>query len=658
VSGLAALLLRDGRTVARAMLEAMLQAVPYRGPDEQAVVCAGSVGLGHAKLAVTPEDVVERQPIVSPRSGCMLAADARLDNRAELLAALPGSVPRQTGDAELILRAYETWGLAALRRLLGDFALVLWDPVLHRLVCARDSSGQRTLVYRDDGRTFAAASDVRQLLQDPHVPVQPDDERIRHYLVPFNMRRNEAEEPETFFRGIRAVPAGHALVLEPGGSRLWRYWQLEPPDELRYRSEAEYAEHFRALLFDVVESRLRSAGPLGALLSGGLDSSSLVCTAQELYRGGRAVESGFITFTFSFGGLDCDETDLVREIQAKYDFDARLLPLPPAGNWLRPEPEGFQESPNAGLPEMRDAIFGAAAAAGVRALLSGDIADSCVGGSPLIFDALLRHRKFRLFRRHLETYRRGSSEPLRSIVAQYCVAPLLPLPVHRAIAGAYARRRLARLGRRLTPTWLTDTLRADLHDRQRALALQAERARRFSSPAREWEFELLYPPEAIQHPAPWPVEVWRPFADRRLHTFLLAVPPDQKFAAGLAPEAYYTASKQLVRRAMVGVLPESVRTRVGKTVFNSVVAETARRHWATFEAAFGPGARSELAERGYVDPARFWTRLELLRDGLEGADAVYLVKMIALESWLRTFRLPREQLVAPPRPVNAAVGAG
>src|SRR5207248_2685690 len=121
---------------------------------------------------------------VSPRTGCALIADARLDNRDVLLARLPDRPSPRASDAELILCAYEAWGLDAPARLLGDFAFVIWDPRRKRLLCARDSSGQRTLYYRIDRRTFAAASELHQLLQDPSVPVAPDEERIRDFLVP------------------------------------------------------------------------------------------------------------------------------------------------------------------------------------------------------------------------------------------------------------------------------------------------------------------------------------------------------------------------------------------------------------------------------------------------------------------------------------------
>lgn len=184
MSGLAALFYRDGRPIDEDALSAMLAAIPYRGPDGFSTRHFGIVALGHAKMAVTPEEEEEIQPLVSSRTGCAVMADVRLDNRSELLSVLSDRPSAATSDAELILRAYETFGVDCVSRLLGDFAFVVWDPRHQALVCGRDTSGQRTLFYRVNRRTFAAASEIHQLLQDESVPISPNEERIREFLTP------------------------------------------------------------------------------------------------------------------------------------------------------------------------------------------------------------------------------------------------------------------------------------------------------------------------------------------------------------------------------------------------------------------------------------------------------------------------------------------
>ena len=647
MSGLVALFHRDGRPVEQAAIETMLAAVPYRGPDGMWTRLFDTVALGHAKLSVTPEEEAERQPLLSPRTGCALIADARLDNRAELLAQLPDRPSPTVSDGELILRAYEAWGIDAPAHLLGDFAFAVWDPRHQRFVCARDTGGERPLFYRVDRRTFAAASEIHQLFQDASVAVVPNERRIREFLVPLNVFRVEKDAAATFYEGIWAVPAGHVLVVDREAVRVWRYWDLAPPREIRYRSDGEYAEHFRALLFDAVRARLRTSRPLGALLSGGLDSSSVVCTAHELFRRGEVSNPGLVGLSLVFDSPECDERHFIRDMQVKHGFEVRYVSPGTFVDRLQLEPDGFRQSPILGVTE-RDAAFLAASRAGVRAVLTGDVADAVVGGSRLVFDSLLRHGRLGAFRRHLGAYRRSSGESLRKTLAVYCLGPLLPLGLQARLVSRYLRQKLENNRARLLPSWIPEPLREELSSLNIQLCVEAERGRRFSSEARQLEYSSLYPPGVTSSPLGWPLECWSPFADRRLHEFLLAVPPEQKFEPHPDTDEFYAGSKRLVRRAMQGILPESIRTRTSKTHFGSVFEDEVRRRWPRYEAAFGPAGTPEVAARGYVDQQLFWLRLQELRAGPRGRDLLYVRGVVLLESWLRTFRLPRPQLVTFP----------
>ena len=427
--------------------------------------------------------------------------------------------------------------------------------------------------------------------------------------------------------------------------------------EIRYRSDDEYAEHYRELLAEVVRSRLRTTRPVGSTLSGGLDSSSVVCTAQELYRAGRAGGHDFTTFSLVYDGLECDERDLIQDVQAKYGFAARYIPAPPAIARLRLEASGFQESPLSANTEF-EAVLKAASEAGARTLLTGEVADAFVGGLPLVFDSLLRHARVREAVQRLVRYHRASGEPLRTILALYCLAPLLPLRTHKRLMLAYTRRTLRRNESRLLPTWIPVALRDDLGRRHAELWLQQERGRRFSNPVRHYESNNLYPAEFARSSAPWSLTLAHPYADRRLHEFLLAVPPEQKYDPHPETDLHYAASKYLVRRAMRGMLPDSLRTRATKQVFNSVFASELERQWPEYEATFGPSGTSRVAARGYVNREALWARLQALRGGEVTRDFVCVVRVVALETWLRTLELPRPQLVtvAPPPFLAAACG--
>lgn len=648
MSGLAVLFQRDGPPVDPRAVRAMLDAVPYRGPDGSRVRLFGPVGLGHAKMAVTPEDAGEWQPHTSPRTGCAVIADARVDNRDELLALLPDAPP-DVGDGELILRAYERWDLGAFARLLGDFAVAIWDPREQRIVCARDASGMRALFYRCDARSFAAASEIHQLLQDPAVPIEPNEEHVLDFLVPYYMLPDERQHHATFFVGIWLLPAGHCLIVDGEGPRLQRYWDFELERELRYRDEEEYAEHYRELLFAAAGARLRAAGPLGLLLSGGLDSSSVACVAHELYRSGRAQDRGFTSFTATFDGLACDERELVHAVQAKYGFAAEFLPFEEGVGRLQLQPTGFREGPSGGDVPL-PSVFAAAGSRGIRVILTGTRGDLCVGGSPLVFDSLLRRGRLVEWWRRLAAHRTVSRDSLRKILALDCFAPLLALGLQRWLRAAQVRREFERNRAYLLPAWMPAALRDELAQRHLRLSLERERERRFSSPARDEEYRFLYPPLTERHPAPWSVELWDPFSDRRLHEFVLAIPPEQHFGIYRRGEHFYAAEKRLARRALRGILPDAIRSRTSPTIFDGAVAGAIERDWPSYEAAFRPPARSRIAERGYVDADAFWSALQEVRAGRQGRDLFYVEGLAGLESWLRALELPRERFARLPEP--------
>jgi asparagine synthase (glutamine-hydrolysing) len=657
MSGLAGVFHRDGRPVDEAAIWSMLAAAPYRGPDGMSVYRDACVGLGHARFIVTPGDEWDVQPLVSQRTGCVIIADVRLDNRDELIACLGDRLPANVSDAELMLRLYETFGAEAAARMLGDFAYLIWDPRHRRIVCATDTSGQRGLYYRCNAQVFAAASEIQQLLQDPAVPVQPSEERLLDFLTPFNLYGNEREHPLTFFDGIFALPAGHLLVADESSLTVSRYWEFPASHDVRYRSPDEYAEHFREIFAEAVRVRLRSIHPVGVLLSGGLDSSSIACVAQELYRAGQATDHGFMSLSVTYGAQECDERGLIQDVVDKYGFASHEIESGRISGRLQLRPGGFLEAPNLGIADIRDSVLSVAQDAGVRVLLRGDVADACIGGSYLVFDSLLRQLRFSELLRYLQSYRRSSHTSLRRIAGLYCLAPLLPLPAQRRVMAAHVRREHERGKTGIVPDWMPAELRQRLRKRDLDLATTAELQRRFSNPAREMEFRYLYPPEVARQPGPWPVQLCRPFADRRLHEFLLAIPPETKFRPHPDTDDFYAGSKQLIRQGLQGILPESIRTRTQKTTFRAAFANEIQSNWGVYEDAFGPGSDSEIAARGYVMRDRFWANLQSLREGTPDRRSVYVMEMLGLETWLRSFRLPRDRQVMPQLPAGTRSAA-
>ena len=192
-----------------------------------------------------------------------------MDNRTELRARLlrhgaSGSALTRTPSsycAHISVRGEE-----CPRFIIGDFAFAIWDGRRRQLFCARDFLGVKPFYYYTDGRRFLCGSELRQLFADASMPQRPNEAMIGEYLA---VEISDLEE--TLYVGILRLPPAHWLIVTPGRLRKGRYWDFEPERTIRYRSDREYAEHFRTVFEEAVRCRLRSTGPIGAQLSGGVD---------------------------------------------------------------------------------------------------------------------------------------------------------------------------------------------------------------------------------------------------------------------------------------------------------------------------------------------------------------------------------------------------
>lgn len=382
MSAICAVLRFDGAPADTAGLAAVLAAMAARGPDGSAHVALGAVVLGHALNATTPEAVVEPMPWRHGGSGCIITADARLDNRAELIEALGiGARARAVGDGELICAAYLRWGLDSPERLLGDFAFVLWDPRKQRLFAARDKVGMRQLVYHfAPGKLFACATDADALLHHPGVPRRANRGRMADFLV----QLEAMDDHSTFFEGLERLPPAHSLTVKNGSLRLRRYWQLSPQPALRLPNDAAYADAFRSVLEEAVRSRLRAPeGRLGAMLSGGIDSGSVVALAARERHA--AATPPLVTLSAIDTLAGCKETACVRDALEFIPHLAPLIVLTADMGALRAPLTALAQAevdPFDGHMTMVSALYLEAQRAGIRTVLDGAGADTTLGHSP------------------------------------------------------------------------------------------------------------------------------------------------------------------------------------------------------------------------------------------------------------------------------------
>jgi asparagine synthase (glutamine-hydrolysing) len=259
--------------------ERMLKAQQIYAPDAPICASAEGIAMGRRLFRLLPEDMFDRGPVAGHNGRSWLVADARIDNRADLCAALriETEEARRLADSAIVMRVLERWGEEGIDRLRGDFAFAWWDGAARRLVLARDFIGQRPLHYHRGDGFFAFASMPKGLHALPEVPTVPDEGAMARFLALM-----PEDGTSSFFRGIERVPPAHLCIVTEVGVSLRRYWN-PVPRPLRLACQEDYAEAVRAALDDAVAARLRGAGGRVAThLSGGLDSSAVTATAARL----------------------------------------------------------------------------------------------------------------------------------------------------------------------------------------------------------------------------------------------------------------------------------------------------------------------------------------------------------------------------------------
>jgi asparagine synthase (glutamine-hydrolysing) len=274
---------------------AMTRRLVHRGPDAGAVVCRGPLALGHRRLAVIDPESRSDQPLTDETGRYCIALNGEVYNFRELRRELEaaGARFRTQGDSEVLLEAYKRWGTDCLQRVNGMFAFAIWDGIGERLVLARDRLGEKPLYYAvAPDRSLLFASELKALLEHPSVSRAIDPEALSRYLT-----LGYVPGTSCIVRGVEKLRPGHLLVATPGEPpRSSAYWDLAAcfRDKARFRGVGEAAEALAELLDDSVRLRLVSDVPLGAFLSGGLDSAAVLAAM-------RRSSAGDATLAFSAG---------------------------------------------------------------------------------------------------------------------------------------------------------------------------------------------------------------------------------------------------------------------------------------------------------------------------------------------------------------------
>jgi asparagine synthase (glutamine-hydrolysing) len=539
------------------MFNKIMERLNHRGTNGSDVVSAGNVSMGHWHFWTTPEEVGERQPLALNGLPFKIVLDGRIDNREDLFGELSVAPTegRSLSDAALILHAYARWGEDCFKHFVGEFALVIFDETRNELICARDQLGDRTLFYAFYDTQIVIASEPWAVAAANHVKPDLNESAIAHY---FALR--VPQDGQTFFNNIFELLPAHVMKCGANSRRSWRYWQPDPHKKIRYKTDEEYAERFRALLEESTRCRMRSSLPLGVLMSGGLDSASIACLAARMI-----APKTLTTLSYVFDELpECDERAYIDAV--KEHWKIRSIQFTGDDSWTFKDWKDWPHNPN--LPEsnfyrlLLENTYRRAKEEGLGVLLTGYMGDHLyVAGSDWIAD-LVVDGQFTKAVKELVFQIRGMG--WKETVQTGHIRRIARRTVDSIRPGAL---RLPRRNR--APAWINPDY-ADSLTNPREMNPVFERNRTLLGLAASRD--VAY---SIGNTSRHGVEFRNPYRDRRLIEFILALPAHQLYQHGFL--------KAILRAAMRGILPEIIRTRVARTTFESLYFRGIEREKRLFE---------------------------------------------------------------------------
>lgn len=347
----------------------MLQVLNHRGPDDFGIYESSRISLGHRRLSIIDLSLAGRQPMVNEDGSCFIVYNGEVYNFKELRESLvqKGHIFKSGTDTEVILHQYEEDGPDCVNRFNGMFSFAIWDERKKTLFLARDRLGIKPLYYSYAGGKFVFASEMKSLIQHPHVSEEINVPVVYQYLM---LRYCHA--PQTSIQNVFKLPAGCTLTYRQGEEpKVSRYWSL--PDSEQKMSFSDAAEQFRSLLSDSVSKRLVADVPVGVLLSGGVDSSSIYAlAAQEKER--------ICSVTIGFEGQKDNEFATAAQLATKYAANHRELLIEPNDLSSLPYVVWYNDEPVAGPSSLAYYLGLEHLAQEAKVLLLGHGADELFAG--------------------------------------------------------------------------------------------------------------------------------------------------------------------------------------------------------------------------------------------------------------------------------------
>ena len=591
---------------------------PY-GPDSNESYSEGGVSILYRAFHTTKESRREVQPHIC-QSGAALTWDGRLDNRADLISELPDSLAINSTDVAIVAVAHEKWGINCLAKLIGDWALSIWDPRERSVLLAKDPIGTKHLYYSFDSNQVTWSTILDPLVRFAGKTFALNEEFIAGWFSMF---------PAVHLTpcvGIHSVPPSSYVLLRPGRCTVSKYWDFDPEKRIRYHTDAEYEEHFRTVFANAVQRKLRSDRPVLAELSGGRDSSSIVCMADTIVARGAAEIPRLDTLSmYDDSEPNWNERPYFTRVEEKRGRTGWHINVGtqdpeniPAGEQPPESPHGrFVPTPGYDgrtSPQFRMCM----ASQGNRVVLSGIGGDEVMGGVPTPapeLENLLARAQFCALAHQLKVWALEKRKPWFHLFWEAARGFFPP-----ALVGVPKYMRPA--------PWLQSSF------------VRRHWAALTGYPSRT---KLLGPPPSFQEnvstldalrrqlackalPFEPPFEKRYPYLDRSLLEFMFAIPREQLVRP--------TQRRSLMRRALVGIVPEEILNRKTKAFVTRSPMVAISNDWAHFAQMTQNMLSSAL---GIVDSERIWEALQKVRRG-EEVPIVTLNRTFFLEGWLKDLR--------------------
>jgi len=526
------------------LIQRMCDVIRHRGPDDQGTFVDGGIAIGMRRLSIIDLST-GHQPIHNEDRTVWTVFNGEIYNFRELREELADAGHRfyTASDTEVIVHAYEEWGTAAIGKLRGMFGLAIWDARTRTLVLARDRIGIKPLHYAEANGRLLFGSEIKSLLQAPGLSRDLDIHALDHYLSFLYTPRDGS-----IFKHIRKLPPGHLLVWRNGNATVERYWQL-PPDEPYAGSETDAVCDLRAVLTDAVRSHLVSDVPLGAFLSGGIDSGLVV--------GLMAQTSGARVKTFSIGFDEprYDELEYARTVAQRFGTDHYEAIVKPDAISILDRLVWHFDEPFADASAIPTWYVSEMARRHVTVVLSGDGGDELFGG----YDRYLPHPRVAAFDRY-------SPRMLRRVAG---------LAAARLPHGMRGKNFLRHVGRDRTGRYIDsirffgadekpallapDVSRAIAQDPEVALAAHFQRYTDLPWPSQMMRFDAeTYLPEDVltkvdRMSMAHSIESRVPLLDNEVIRFACALPASMKIRNG--------RRKHILKQVAAALLPDDILNR-------------------------------------------------------------------------------------------------